>query len=205
MTTTCPKCGSENLSIAIACCNGKQVLGGYGCRDCATLFTDWQQSIIEQQQQTIADNDVAFEAAQEIIRNQEQTIEQQREDIEITKQAHIIDLDALQYSYNKVKRLNREIERFKTMSTVEIMCENESVRAHVTEWENRCLKAETKIAHLLSLLKEIEEHPHCDVKNIAGDICDDLGATTPLHRAPIRVGIAYGHRAAAEIAKRARK
>jgi hypothetical protein len=183
MTTTCPKCGSENLSIAIACCNGKQVLGGYGCRDCATLFTDWQQSIIEQQQQTIADNDVAFEAAQEIIRNQEQTIEQQREDIEITKQAHIIDLDALQYSYNKVKRLNREIERFKTMSTVEIMCENESVRAHVTEWENRCLKAETKIAHLLSLLK----------------------ATTPLHRAPIRVGIAYGHRAAAEIAKRARK
>lgn len=51
----------------------------------------------------------------------------------------------LEVSMNQVDRLQAELQRFRTMSTVEIICENESVRAHVTEWENRCLKAEAEL------------------------------------------------------------
>jgi hypothetical protein len=31
------------------------------------------------------------------------------------------------------------------MSTVEMMCENLNVKHHVTEWEERCLKAEAAL------------------------------------------------------------
>ena len=41
--------------------------------------------------------------------------------------------------------MTRQLERFKTMSTVEMMCENENVNSHVTEWEKRCLKAEAQL------------------------------------------------------------
>jgi hypothetical protein len=89
--TKCPKCGSENT---YSC--GAQ----HACLACMSTWTDWQQSLIEQQRE--------------------------------------------------------EIERLKTMSTIEMMCENESVRAHVTEWENRCLKAEAELSRLYGLLEEIE-------------------------------------------------
>jgi hypothetical protein len=42
--------------------------------------------------------------------------------------------------------LRATIKRLKTMSTVEMMCENENVKAHVEEWEVRCLKAEAQLA-----------------------------------------------------------
>lgn len=44
--------------------------------------------------------------------------------------------------------LNAKLERFKTMSTVEMMCENVNVDAHIREWEARCLKAEARIKEL---------------------------------------------------------
>jgi len=44
--------------------------------------------------------------------------------------------------------LRAEVARIKHMSTVEMMCENENVNAHVTEWENRCLKAEAEVERL---------------------------------------------------------
>jgi hypothetical protein len=47
---------------------------------------------------------------------------------------------------DRLESLEAQVDRFKTMSTVEMMCENESVRAHVTEWEARCLKAEAQLA-----------------------------------------------------------
>lgn len=47
-----------------------------------------------------------------------------------------------------------EIERLKTMSTVEMMCENLNVKHHVEEWERRCLKAESEIARLRAALQK---------------------------------------------------
>lgn len=41
-----------------------------------------------------------------------------------------------------------EIDRLRTMSTVQMMGENENVRQHVVEWERRCLKAEAEIDRL---------------------------------------------------------
>lgn len=43
-----------------------------------------------------------------------------------------------------------EVERLKRMSTIEMMCENMNVDHHVTEWENRCLKAESEVDRLRS-------------------------------------------------------
>ncbi len=61
----------------------------------------------------------------------------------------------------QIKQLEAEIARLRSMSTVEMMCENENVRAHVTEWENRCLKAEAENAKLrealIVLMDEVEE------------------------------------------------
>ncbi len=42
----------------------------------------------------------------------------------------------------EIDTLKKKMEQLKTMSTVEMMCENENVKHHITEWENRCLKAE---------------------------------------------------------------
>jgi hypothetical protein len=39
-------------------------------------------------------------------------------------------------------KLERERDELRIMSVVEIMGENLNVKHHVTEWENRCLKAE---------------------------------------------------------------
>jgi hypothetical protein len=47
-----------------------------------------------------------------------------------------------------------EIARLKTMSTAEMMCENKNVRHHVTEWEERCSKAEAEVARLRTALKK---------------------------------------------------
>lgn len=42
----------------------------------------------------------------------------------------------------------QRVERLKTMSTVEMMCENPNVDAHVREWEARCLEAEQRVEEL---------------------------------------------------------
>jgi len=42
----------------------------------------------------------------------------------------------------------KKVEKLKSMSTVEMMCENESVRQHVTEWETRCFKTEAELSDL---------------------------------------------------------
>lgn len=53
-------------------------------------------------------------------------------------------LPALRTLLAEAEKLHQKIHALKTMSTVEMMCENESVRQHVTEWEQRCLKAEAE-------------------------------------------------------------
>ncbi len=50
----------------------------------------------------------------------------------------------------EVAELETKINRLKEMSAVEMMCENENVNSHITEWEKRCLNAESE----LSALKE---------------------------------------------------
>ena len=45
----------------------------------------------------------------------------------------------------EIEKLKERLMEFHTMSTVEMMCENESVRQHIVEWENRCLKAEADL------------------------------------------------------------
>jgi hypothetical protein len=42
----------------------------------------------------------------------------------------------------------KKVAELKSMSTVEMMCENESVRQHITEWEARCRKAEEELSEL---------------------------------------------------------
>ena len=42
-----------------------------------------------------------------------------------------------------LEKKERECERLRTMSAVEMMCENENVNQHIGEWEARCLKAES--------------------------------------------------------------
>lgn len=49
----------------------------------------------------------------------------------------------------------REVERLKTMSTVEMMGENVNVKAHVEEWEARCVKAEAERDALQALFDEV--------------------------------------------------
>ena len=60
----------------------------------------------------------------------------------------------------EIESLRVEIKRLRTMSTVEMMCENENVKFHVIEWENRCLKAEAVIrekdAEIERLKKQLE-------------------------------------------------
>jgi hypothetical protein len=41
-----------------------------------------------------------------------------------------------------IRKLVRERDELRRMSVTEIMSENLNVKHHVTEWENRCLKAE---------------------------------------------------------------
>jgi hypothetical protein len=53
-----------------------------------------------------------------------------------------------------------ECARLRTMSTVEMMCENLNVKNHVTEWENRCIKAETEVARLREAMERIRTAVH---------------------------------------------
>ena len=46
--------------------------------------------------------------------------------------------------FSTIAALKAKVEWLKTMSTVEMMCENKNVKHHITEWENRCLKAEAE-------------------------------------------------------------
>jgi hypothetical protein len=46
-------------------------------------------------------------------------------------------------------------ERIKHLSVIELMCENVNVKAHIIEWEDRCLKAESELAALKRDLREI--------------------------------------------------
>ena len=51
---------------------------------------------------------------------------------------------SLALSLDAGRELLAELERLRSMSTVEMMGENLNVRHHVTEWEERCLKAENE-------------------------------------------------------------
>ena len=50
----------------------------------------------------------------------------------------------LTHAQAQLERLTTENKRLRTMSTVEMMCENYNVKCHVEEWEARCLKAEAE-------------------------------------------------------------
>src|SRR6185295_4905509 len=54
-------------------------------------------------------------------------------------------------------RLLAGVERLKSMSTVEMMCENLNVKHHVEEWEARCLKAEAERDTLAGRCGALEE------------------------------------------------
>ena len=54
----------------------------------------------------------------------------------------------LEAAEKDVLRLRQRIERLRSMSTVEMMCENENVKQHVIEWENRYLSAEATLERL---------------------------------------------------------
>ena len=66
--------------------------------------------------------------------------------------------DELDKKDKRIAELEAEVERLHTMSIVEMMCENESVRAHVTEWEGRCMKAEAEVDQLRAALRRLIEH-----------------------------------------------
>jgi hypothetical protein len=59
----------------------------------------------------------------------------------------------------QIAALTARIRNLCTMSTVEMMCENERVRQHVIEWENRCLNAEARIKELEGVLEHIARLP----------------------------------------------
>ena len=65
----------------------------------------------------------------------------------------------------EIEKLKLRLMEFHTMSTVEMMCENENVRHHVTEWENRCLKAEADLAESQERVRELE----AELKGCEGD------------------------------------
>ncbi len=56
----------------------------------------------------------------------------------------------------EIAELKAKVKRLKTISTVEMMCENENVKHHVTEWENRCLKAEVEVEALNGQRRQID-------------------------------------------------
>jgi hypothetical protein len=58
-------------------------------------------------------------------------------------------LDVAKYSSENAA-LRKEVERLKTCSTIEVMCENQNVDYHVTEWEKRAETAEARVAELES-------------------------------------------------------
>lgn len=55
----------------------------------------------------------------------------------------------------EIAALKAEATKLRTMSTVEMMCENYNVRRHVEEWEKRCLEAERKVTDNSGLLEYV--------------------------------------------------
>jgi len=53
-----------------------------------------------------------------------------------------------------VQSLERENARLRSMGAVAMMCENENVKHHISDWENRCLKAEKEVDRLSCELDE---------------------------------------------------
>jgi predicted RNase H-like nuclease (RuvC/YqgF family) len=62
---------------------------------------------------------------------------------------------ALKARSEHIFTLEAENERLRTMSTVEMMCENYSVKCHIEEWEKRCLKAEAENERLTRILEKL--------------------------------------------------
>ena len=66
----------------------------------------------------------------------------------------------------RIAALTAELVKLRTMSTVEMMCENYNVKCHVEEWEARCLKAEAANAKQAAeeigrLREELEDKSRC--------------------------------------------
>jgi hypothetical protein len=62
---------------------------------------------------------------------------------------------ALKARSEHIFTLEAENERLRTMSTVEMMCENYNVKCHVEEWEKRCLKAEAENERLKKVVDKL--------------------------------------------------
>ena len=59
--------------------------------------------------------------------------------------AALVSRDAYQAQWHATKQ---QLARLRSMSTVEMMCENINVKHHVEEWEDRCLRAEQQLTTL---------------------------------------------------------
>jgi hypothetical protein len=60
-------------------------------------------------------------------------------------------------NFDEKEKVEAQVQRLKSMSTIEMMCENPSVDAHVREWEARCLKAETLVQAQADVLSKARE------------------------------------------------
>lgn len=56
-----------------------------------------------------------------------------------------------------IRQQAEQINRLKTMSVVEMMCENYNVDAHIREWEARCLKAEDTVQQQAERIAALEQ------------------------------------------------
>ncbi len=80
-----------------------------------------------------------------------------REAEELLPDSTLIELQyAIKHRPAVAAELRKRDERYRTMSTVEMMCENPNVDAHVREWEARCLKAEDQLAQAKAEIADIE-------------------------------------------------
>jgi hypothetical protein len=74
------------------------------------------------------------------------------------------------------RRLKRERDELRRMSVIEIMGENLNVKHHVTEWENRCLKAEQQRNEIqekydtLAVENMLEVNKLCKQRDAAMDV-----------------------------------
>jgi hypothetical protein len=63
---------------------------------------------------------------------------------------------------DELEKAERERDELRRMSAVELMGENLNVKHHVTEWENRCIKAERERDEARAVLREIANASHFD-------------------------------------------
>jgi hypothetical protein len=74
-----------------------------------------------------------------------------------------------------IRKLVRERDELRRMSVIEMMGENLNVKHHVTEWENRCLKAERERDELqekydtLAVENMLEVNKLCNQRDAAID------------------------------------